>query len=203
MSTHIAAAVPHDPVIAEAFARQGHVMITNMLPKGDVQRAWEQMARRGEAGTLTADTTLGTTIPAAYGDPVLDELMNALIPRVEYCTGLALFPTYTFARIYKRGDQLKPHRDRRACEISLSINLGQIPDKPWALCVEGRDKVQASALLNPGDALIYRGIELTHWREPYEGEQTVQTFMHYVDQNGPNAGERFDGRPALGTPEVR
>jgi hypothetical protein len=195
--------VPHDPVIAAAFERQGHVMISNMLPKPDVARAVARMAALAEESKLFEDRTLGTSIPAAYGDPVLDEMMNALIPRMEYCTGLALYPTYSFCRLYKRGDQLKPHRDRRACEISVSINLGQMPDTPWALGLEGRDKIKVSALLKPGDALIYRGIELTHWRDPYDGDQAVQIFMHYVDRHGPNAGERFDLRPALGTPNLR
>lgn len=202
MSTHSFPAPPHDPAIAAAFERQGHVMITNIMPKPDVMRAWQRMSQLAQEDKLVADTTLGTSVPSIYGDPVLDEMMNALVPRMEYCTGLSLYPTYTFARIYKTGDQLKPHRDRRACEISVSINLSQMPDKPWALCLEGRDKLKMAAALNPGDGLIYRGIELTHWREPFEGEQTVQIFMHYVDQHGPNAEQRFDRRSALGMPQV-
>jgi len=202
MSTH-AATVPHDPAIAGAFERQGFVVIAPLAPPAQVAMARDHMLTRLKTGTLTIDSTLGTDIPAIYGDPVMDGLMNALLPRVEYCTGLALYPTYSYARIYKTGDALRPHRDRRACEISVSLCLGQTPATPWALCIQGRDKVQAAAMLNPGDALIYHGIELTHWRKPYEGEQLVQVFMHYVNQHGPNAGERFDGRPALGMPLAR
>jgi len=202
MSTH-AATVAHDPVIAETFARQGFVVIAPLVPPSQTALARDHLLGRLKNGTLTVDSTLGTDIPAIYGDPVLDGLMNALVQRVEYCTGLSLFPTYSYARVYHRGDELKPHRDRRACEISVSLNLGQQPQTPWPLCIQGRDKVSASAILNPGDALIYHGIELTHWRKPYEGDEIAQVFMHYVNQNGPNAGERFDRRSALGTPIAR
>ena len=40
-------------------------------------------------------------------------------------------------------------------------------------------------LLEEGDAMIYRGCELPHWREAYnEGTKLAQVFLHYVDANG-------------------
>jgi hypothetical protein len=39
----------------------------------------------------------------------------------------------------------------------------------------------------PGDMVVYRGIEIEHWREPFdaeEGSYQVQVFLHYVDANG-------------------
>ena len=60
-------------------------------------------------------------------------------------------------------------------------------------------------MLRPGDALLYRGMEFTHWRDPYQGSRMFQAFMHYVDADGPHAGEKFDGRASLGNafkPEI-
>jgi hypothetical protein len=94
---------------------------------------------------------------------------------------------------------LPKHRDRAACEISVSLNLSQDLDEPWPLHVQlGEHDVPVK--LKPGDALLYRGIELTHWREPYAGESLAQVFLHYVDQDGPHAQEKFDRRPALAMP---
>src|SRR5581483_9201540 len=135
--------------------------------------------------------------PSVYGDSEVDGLMLDIKPLIEAHTSLALYPTYSYARIYKKGDQLTPHRDRAACQISTSLNLGQEPDEPWALHV-GEEAAPFTALLTPGDLLIYRGMDLTHWREPYTGERLFQVFMHYVDANGPHAGEKFDGRASLG-----
>ena len=102
----------------------------------------------------------------------------------------------SYLRLYKRGDVLKRHRDRKACEISLSLNIGQRPAEPWPLCVES-ERESFSASLLPGDALLYRGIDLFHWREVYEGEALVQVFLHYVDRDGKHADKKFDGRLTL------
>jgi len=49
--------------------------------------------------------------------------------------------------------------------------------------------------------LIYRGYDLTHWREkfnPPEDSWHVQGFFHYVDVNGPYADYKNDGRDTIG-----
>ena len=46
------------------------------------------------------------------------------LPDMEKATGLKLYPAYTYARIYKKGDILKRHKDRFSCEISTTMNLG-------------------------------------------------------------------------------
>jgi hypothetical protein len=48
--------------------------------------------------------------------------------------------------------------------------------------------------------MIYKGLEVPHWREPFAGERQLQLFLHYVRQDGPHAAQRFDGRPHLGAP---
>ena len=126
-------------------------------------------------------------------------LLETLLPRAEFCTGLKLFPTYCYGRIYRHGDTLARHCDRAACEISVSLNLGQEPDAPWPLHL-GMGGLDVPVRLGPGDGLFYRGIELPHWREPFPGQNLTQVFLHYVDQNGPHRHERFDRRTQLSTP---
>jgi hypothetical protein len=53
-------------------------------------------------------------------------------------------------------------------------------------------KINHSFLLRPGDALLFKGIELTHWREKNTFGPCSQVFLHYVDQNGPYAYCRDD-----------
>ncbi|MGH8427559.1 MAG: SEC-C metal-binding domain-containing protein [Gammaproteobacteria bacterium] len=55
--------------------------------------------------------------------------------------------------------------------------------------------------LPPGDALVYRGGLLPHWRERFEGRCWVQLFLHYVRRDGVFADCRFDGRERLGPVE--
>ena len=130
---------------------------------------------------------------ACYGDFVMDTLLMKVLPIMKNETGLDLCPTYSYARIYKKGDELKKHKDRPSCEISTTIHLG---GEPWAIFVEG-----TKVLLEVGDMLVYSGCELEHWREPFDGNICGQVFLHYNHVNGPFAEKnKFDGRPMLGLP---
>ena len=134
--------------------------------------------------------------PGAYGDPTMEMLLEKLCPTVEGTTGLSLFPTYSYFRVYKNGSVLERHRDRPSCEISVTLCLGYDPDDPWPIFVEG-PMATTSVTLKPGDALIYRGRECPHWRNAYAGNHAAQVFLHYVDQKGPNAEWRFDKRGGI------
>ena len=128
-----------------------------------------------------------------YGDPVFDTLLMKVLPVMQRETGLDVIPTYSYARIYKKGDILKKHKDRPSCEISTTLNLG---GDPWSIFLEG-EQVD----LNVGDMLIYEGCKLEHWREPFEGEHCGQVFLHYNNKKGEFKDINiFDGRDKLGTP---
>ena len=144
-----------------------------------------------------------------YADMVMETLLMKVLPKMQQETGLQLIPTYSYARIYKRGDILKRHKDRPSCEISTTLNLG---GSSWPIFIDGtgannvidEDKniVKPGApegtkvLLDVGDMLVYSGCELEHWREPFDGAICGQVFLHYNHVNGPVAEKnKFDGRP--------
>ena len=136
-----------------------------------------------------------------YSDIAMETLLEKLVEPMSKETGLNLIPTYSYARIYKKGDVLKRHKDRYSCEVSMTMNLG---GDPWPIYLEpsgetGKEGVKID--LEPGDSLIYRGCEVEHWREAFEGENCGQVFLHYNDASGENAEEnRYDTRPFLGLP---
>ena len=131
---------------------------------------------------------------SCYGDFVMDTLLVKMLPVMKKETNLDLIPTYSYARAYKKGDELKRHKDRPSCEISTTICLG---GDPWAIFVEG-----TKILLEVGDMLVYSGCELEHWREPFDGDICGQVFLHYNHVNGPFVDKnKFDGRPMLGVPK--
>ena len=145
----------------------------------------------GMMGTWTDEQIPNTY--SHYADPVMETLLVKVLPLMQKETGLNLCPTYSYARAYKKGDELKKHKDRPSCEISTTIHLG---GNPWAIFIEG-----TKVLLDVGDMLVYSGCELEHWREPFDGNICGQVFLHYNHVNGPFADKnRFDGRPMLGLP---
>ena len=136
-----------------------------------------------------------------YADIAMETLMLKSQPIMEKITGLKLTPAYTFARIYKKGDVLKRHKDRFSCEISTTMNLA---GDPWALYLEPSGKKGLKGIkvnLKPGDMLVYSGCELEHWRNKFKGKEHIQVFLHYNNRKTPGAKENmFDRRPHLGLP---
>ncbi len=188
--------------LAAQFAARRYVVIPELVAQAEAKRLADHLDQINAQGRMSlADPQVPQT-PCAYGDYTLEHLMLTLGPWLEFYTGLQLYPTYSFARIYKKSDELTAHRDREACEVSISLNLGQEPDVPWPLWLRDTDGKAFAAILRPGDALVYRGIELEHWREPYTGEKLSQVFLHYVDRHGPHANQKLDRRPAIATPPV-
>ena len=68
-----------------------------------------------------------------YCDIAMDTLLLKTQPVMEKHTGMKLIPTYSYARIYKKGDVLHRHKDRYSCEISTTVNLG---GDPWPIYIE-------------------------------------------------------------------
>ena len=146
-----------------------------------------------------------------YADMVMEALLEKVRPRMEKETKLKLITTYSYARIYKKGDVLKRHKDRFSCEISTTMFLG---GEPWDIYLEPNKNVGKApdpyvptthkgikVSLTPGDMLIYSGCELEHWREAFQGNNCAQVFLHYNQITAPGAIEnRFDGRLFLGLP---
>ena len=58
-----------------------------------------------------------------YSNIAMETLMLKCQSKMEEATSLKLYPAYTYARIYKKGDILKRHKDRFSCEISTTMNL--------------------------------------------------------------------------------
>ena len=138
---------------------------------------------------------------STYGDIAMDTLMLKIQPIMEQKTKLKLTPAYTYARVYKKGDVLKRHKDRFSCEISTTMNLG---GDDWPIYVEPSGETNKKGVkvnLKPGDMLIYLGWELEHWREPFKGDECVQVFLHYNNVKTKGAQKNiFDGRMHVGLP---
>lgn len=135
-----------------------------------------------------------------YSDFCMETLLSFLKPVLENETKLQLIETYSYARIYKKGDILEKHTDRNSCEISITLNLG---GEQWPIYLEHNNK-EIEINLNPSDMLIYRGCEVEHWRNKFEGNICVQVFLHYNDINGSfKLNNKYDNRPFLGCQKIQ
>jgi len=181
--------------LAESFARDKYVAAPGLL-NGPALAFFYDYAVKMSRGKQDPKSGEVPGLPAAYGDPMMELLLDKMLPRVEAASGLRLYPTYSYLRVYQPGATLERHRDRPSCEVSVTLSLGFQAPAHWPIWIEGPNGTTGVAL-EPGDALLYRGCDCYHWRERFEGEHAAQVFLHYVDQDGPWAEWKFDKRPGL------
>lgn len=185
---------------AELFEVDGCVRIDNFIDPATinvVSRYLENKILRGEWVEMPGGPEV-TSRFSYYADPLVEVLLLASKEAVETATGKTLIPTYSYTRVYQPGEELTPHIDRPSCEISVTVNVAtKGPFSP--IYTKYKDCAPQEHVLNPGDAVIYKGCEASHWRHPLKADQlNVQFMLHYVDQNGPNARYAKDRRVKYG-----
>lgn len=114
---------------------------------------------------------------------VFETLHERLWPVIEDAVGEKLMPTYAYARLYSNGDVLEKHRDRPACEVSVTIQLGRSHHYAWPIYMGGQ-----RFDLGEGDGVVYPGCDVDHWRDCCDGPEgyySGQVFLHFVRASGP------------------
>jgi len=185
---------------AQQFKDHGYVHLKNFLDKTNCAELTKELKRLVSENKTVKDEQCPLS-EAVHGSSIFDKLLEDLTPHFEQASGLKLYPTYSYARLYNsQGEELKNHKDRPACEISVSLTLDFEGDV-WPIYMgDQEDKTNGAEIkMAVGDAVMYRGMDKWHWREPYfEGKWQAQVFLHYVDVNGPHAEWKYDKRESLG-----
>jgi len=128
--------------------------------------------------SATSDIFTGTK--SVYSDPVFENLLNFLKPKIEESYGKLLVPTYSFWRTYYKQQDCPPHTDRPSCEVSITlcIDASDTSDM-WGINVE--DQIFK---LNIGEGVIYKGCDQEHWRHELPYDWHRQVFLHYIEKEG-------------------
>jgi hypothetical protein len=184
----------------ETFEACGCVKVDSFIDETStaiISQYLENRIKRGEWVETLKDSDLMSKY-FYYADPLVEVFLQRSLAAIEGATGKELIPTYSYARIYQPGEKLSPHIDRPSCEISVTVNVASVGEVSPIYTQYGKNDPEKH-ILKPGDAVVYKGCEVSHWRQPLkEGQLTVQFMLHYVDKNGPNAVYAIDKRPAYG-----
>jgi len=204
--------------VVKYFNDNKYVHLTNFISKDVCKDLTKELNKCIQEGKTTKDTQCPIS-EAMYGGNVFDQVLLDTLPHIEKVSGKRLYPTYSYARLYKPGEELLIHSDREACEISATITLGK-KGKDWSIFMADRtDKEEEAEPYNSkainqfkdikvknisevkmdvGDVVIYYGKDKVHWREKFEGKWQAQLFLHYVDADGPYKEWKYDKRSKLG-----
>ena len=156
------------------------------------------------------DTSQDRFVRYCYGDTAIETLSSVLLEKISYVTEKKLCPTYSYCRVYTKGEKLKPHTDSPSCEYSMTINFG---GDPWPIYfgefnkdqdLDNGYELKKEIALNPGDGIIYMGEKLVHWRNKFLGDHCAQAFLHYIDMDGLHYPEHaYDGRTNIGYKQAK
>jgi len=172
--------------------QNSYVVIDNFIPPeraGELATVMEETYRHYPESFTTTSTCPRS--PSTYDMWAFVELLVEKIPLMASITEEPMFPTYSYARMYKNGETLKKHTDRGACEVSVTLHLGS-DGVEWPIYFETPNKQTVAVNLKPGQAAVYLGCVAPHWRETYEGTDYKQVFLHYVRARGENRQHYFD-----------
>jgi hypothetical protein len=185
------------------FHEKGFVKVSGAIRNPLLQICYDYLLLKSKINDSQGDAQVPGAISTFYADPLIEVLLSSVKGIVEHASGLSLYPTYSYGRVYVQGNDLKIHKDRPACEISATLCLGSDVSNVtselgygWPIFMGGE-----SVDCHPGDLIVYKGPEVDHWREPFKGITQAQVFLHYVNTQNPDAEKlKYDGRPNLGYP---
>lgn len=145
-----------------------------------------------------------------YRLPMVMAFHWAMTSRIATIVGRPLLPTFIFFRVYMKGDRLLVHSDRPSCEYALTMTLGYADGVVWPLEIGDishryediaddpkrdnfGDEPYSTVMLEPGDAMLYRGVNRRHARMiPNPNRWTAHLFMFWIDAEGPFKDLAFD-----------
>jgi len=175
------------------FDRDGYFLVDNLY---DPKKLHEEVPKeRGQIKYLGSEDKFNyfENEPQVNGSlsrylhPKYKQIHSEIRIKIENIIGKKLFNTYYYDRFYFVGQELSPHVDRPACEISVSLHISTNLTSPWAFKIETPTDEIHSLGLDPGDGVIYKGCERRHWRDPmpskyFKFEKFKNKFLNKKDE---------------------
>ena len=181
------------------YESRGYAVVRGLIGPELAEFLQSYAAILRESGRMEVDHQVPGSL-RRYAAPGFEALLDLCAAPLSTLAGRRLLPTYSFVRYYFRGQELSAHRDRPECEHSVTLHLASSDEGAWPISIRKGAEEPAEVILHPGDAVLYRGNEVLHWREPLQMEWYLQVFLHYVDAGGEFADRHLDGRRHLAAP---
>jgi hypothetical protein len=166
------------------FRRDGYVKFPRLLCP--VHLAWlrhryRRLAR--EAEFEYGDPQCRTRW-VAHNEPAARVFHPLLRGIVSHVAAVKVKPSYLYLGCYQAGSILPEHVDRAQCEFSITMLVDYMPEldgkSPWPIYLRTSHGV-VPVRQQIGDALIYRGRRLPHFRKALPaGNMSSSIFFHFV-----------------------
>lgn len=162
----------------------GFVIVKNFLDRFQIEKCHDIIMEKHEKGLLQyekGDNHYGES----YGgtDLFFDNLLQEKLIEIQNLVSFPIKPECSYSRIYRNGGKLEPHVDRPTLDITASISLKTNLDDEWPICIEDLSGNIRCVKIFEGDAIIFLGNKMKHWRHPLickSHQYTTKLFLHWV-----------------------
>jgi hypothetical protein len=188
----------------DEFEKNGFVKIKGVLSPEIIElyKSFIDITQLKEMRKPEFGTYLDGNIESVEHNILDDSLLLHCKHIIEKVWGIPdMVPSYAYSREYYHGSELKIHRDREACQYSITLTMAKLGEGNTCLWFsENEDKSDAIPVeLEEGDAIIFNGGSdyggKWHWRDPLEIDSLVQLFLHYVHPDTPQLADNDYPRP--------
>jgi hypothetical protein len=185
--------------IGEALSKQQFVQLDELLLPETCQLLSKRIHILQTAGKLKKCDQCPSS-QWVYEDACYAEVHKLLSEQLSKLLGIELIATFNAVRLYSHRANLPKHRDREACEFSLSVPIDYAGDEQWPLCLADKqeDELGHAVSLAIGDGVMLQGAKVYHWRRPLKNQWQIQAFFFFVDAAGEfkdYAGDIIDKYP--------
>ncbi len=169
--------------------QQGYVVLENLIHPfhlGALRRYYRHRTRRGFYSL--GDEQVGRRF-AEHNEGVARFVHRQLVGAISDVSRAALKPSYAYFVSYLSGADLAKHTDREQCDYSITTCIDASPEpddeSPWPIQLD-TGPATAKVYQAIGDALVYRGCSVAHWRERLpDGFTSTSLLLHYVRESFP------------------
>jgi hypothetical protein len=172
----------------QSFLRHGYARVDGLFSRSFCLALSTYFRGLRAQGFLRAGDAQVPLRHVLHDESVTSFLHRQLPPFVSALVGCQVRPSYCYLAEYMPGAVLKRHVDRPQCEftISLLVDFSPRPEGrcSWPLWLSPTGKERIGIRLAIGDAVIYKGREISHWRHALAaGKRSISIFFHFVPES--------------------
>lgn len=167
--------------MASTLAEEGFVVIPELVSAGLLRSLTEHYRAMPSRVRLESDAYCGRLVEK--NESVSRHLHESFAGFVGKLAHDEVRPSYSYTMWYVPGARLRVHRDNPLCEYTLNLIVDQGPPSSthWPLCIVSRTGRIEEVYVHPGDAVLFRGRELPHFRRRLQGDgHAIGALFHYV-----------------------
>jgi hypothetical protein len=168
------------------FTKDGFAAMPELIHPfhlGALRRYYRRMVR---TGGMTLGDNCSPKRWVAYQESAAQFFHRQLTGAVSAVAGVRVKPTFAYVASYQGSADLGAHTDRLQCEYAVSLLIDYVPEpveqSPWPLQFAGPNRT-GKVWQCLGDAVLYCGTRITHWREQLAAAAvSTSMFFYFVNE---------------------